>query len=391
MAEVDELSMIALSAYEMIFNKEDEDNEEEEEDIICFHISKENNREEHPKNENYFEETIPRFSLSDFQSHFRMTRTTFEELTLILAQDLSTPKLNVPVPKKLAIAIWTFSNQEVYRSIADRFGVSQSTAWTCMLDVASALCARVQDFIQWPTGEAVERNTREFQAFAGFPGVIGVVDGCHIQISAPHENSASYVNRKGYFSINMQGICDAKMKFIHIYAGCCGSVNDARVWQMSDIAEESGRNYDQYFPAETHILGDKIYPNLFNLLPPYKDYGNLLRVQRYYNLLHARTRQIIERTFALLLGRFRRLKYLYLQNVEYASLIILACCCLHNICISLNDQLDNIPNVEVDDLDEQFDDNGDDAPLPEVQPDNVRFSAEIKRNAIANALYINRE
>ncbi|XP_043469665.1 putative nuclease HARBI1 [Leptopilina heterotoma] len=277
-----------------------------------------------------------------------------------------------------------------FRSIADRFGVAKSTAWQCMLDVATSLCARTGEFIKWPTGEAIERNKQEFLAIAGFPGVIGAIDGCHIQISAPRENPASYVNRHGYSSINMQGICDAKLRFIHVFAGCCGSINDARVWEMSDIKEESERNSETYFPGQSHILGDKIYPVHFNLLPPYKNYGQLLRVQTFYNLLHARTRQVIERTFALLMSRFRRLKYLYLQNVEYASLIILACCCLHNICINLNDFLDGILNVGEDDFDQQLDD-GNDNPLPEVPQDNPRFNPEIKRNVIANMLYLNRE
>ena len=34
-------------------------------------------REHVPKVENYFEETIPRYSLGDFKSHFRMTREQF--------------------------------------------------------------------------------------------------------------------------------------------------------------------------------------------------------------------------------------------------------------------------------------------------------------------------
>ncbi|XP_043474045.1 uncharacterized protein LOC122506114 [Leptopilina heterotoma] len=278
------------------------------------------------------------------------------------------------------------------KSVADRFNVSKSTAWECTMDVATALCADVQHHIRWPRGEEIETNEREFREIDGFPGVIGLVDGCHIEISAPHENAASYINRKGYYSINMQGICDARRRFIDVFAGCPGSVNDARVWQMSDIKQESERNNDDYFSRQTHILGDKIYPTEFNLLPAYKEYGNLLRVQRHYNSVHARTRQIVERTFALLLSRFRRLKYLFLQNVENASLIILACCCLHNICLKLDDMIDEdgIVNAENDDDNEEFD-NDDGARLEEVLPENPRFNAEIKRNIIANALYENRQ
>ena len=36
------------------------------------------------------------------------------------------------------------------------------------------------------------------------PGVFGCIDGTHIRISRPHEWEASYVNRKGYHSINVQ-------------------------------------------------------------------------------------------------------------------------------------------------------------------------------------------
>lgn len=35
----------------------------------------------------------------------------------------------------------------------------------------------------------------------GFSGVIGAIGGTHIKISAPKDNSESYVNRKGFHSI----------------------------------------------------------------------------------------------------------------------------------------------------------------------------------------------
>ncbi|XP_043485209.1 putative nuclease HARBI1 [Leptopilina heterotoma] len=317
-----------------------------------------------------------------------MTRETFETLSLILGSDLDTPQVNVPVVKKLAIAIWTFSNQEVYRSIADRFGVAKSTAWQCMLDVATALCARSKEYIQWPREEVALENEYKFRQICGFPGIIGVVDGCYIQISAPSENPESYVNRHGYYSINFQGICDAEMRFIDVFAGCCGSMNDARVWQLSDIHQESVLHSDDYFPNQCHILGDKAYKLNFNMLTPYKNFGNMPRVQVFYNLLHARTRQIIERAFALLVCRFRRLKYLYLQNVLYASLIILTCCILHNICISFNDIIEDYEIVhDNDNCEVQFD--NDDSIVEVPQRNENRFHPEIKRNIVDNELFAN--
>lgn len=44
-------------------------------------------------------------------------------------------------------------------------------------------------------------------------------------------------------------------------------------------------------------------------------------------------RQVIERSFALLFGRFRRLRYIDMNKTEYIPATILAACVLHNICI----------------------------------------------------------
>lgn len=55
--------------------------------------------------------------MADFQSHFRMTRTTFGELSHQLGLELDTPQAVVPVTKRMTVAIWTFANQEVYRYV----------------------------------------------------------------------------------------------------------------------------------------------------------------------------------------------------------------------------------------------------------------------------------
>lgn len=76
---------------------------------------------------------------------------------------------------------------------------------------------------------SVLEYTISFQKISGYPGVIGAVDGCHIQISKPAEYANSYINRHGYYSINLQGICDTERRFTDVFAGCCGSVHDSTV------------------------------------------------------------------------------------------------------------------------------------------------------------------
>lgn len=38
----------------------------------------------------------------------------------------------------------------------------------------------------------------------GFPQVIGAIDGTHIKIAAPKLNTQSYINRKGFHSMQLQ-------------------------------------------------------------------------------------------------------------------------------------------------------------------------------------------
>ncbi|CAI5678493.1 unnamed protein product [Oreochromis niloticus] len=55
-----------------------------------------------------------------------------------------------------------------------------------------------------PPGEPTRFIKEGFHKIAGFPGVIGCIDGTHIPIIAPSVNEGDYVNRKSFHSINVQ-------------------------------------------------------------------------------------------------------------------------------------------------------------------------------------------
>jgi hypothetical protein len=61
--------------------------------------------------------------------------------------------------------------------------------------------------------------------FSIFAGIIGSIDGSHIPILAPKRYPNSYVNRKHYYSVLLQGVCDDKMLFVDVYAGEPGSTH----------------------------------------------------------------------------------------------------------------------------------------------------------------------
>jgi len=145
----------------------------------------------------------------------------------------------------------------------------------------------------------VQTVVENFRKSKRFPGVIGAIDGSHIPIRAPREDHVSYVNRKGFYSIILQAVCDGQSMFTHCYAGPVGSVHNARVFRNSPAADFLN-SPAQYFPNDTHLIADAAYSLHTHVMVPFKDNGHLTRRQKNYNFRLSSTRMAIERAFGLL-------------------------------------------------------------------------------------------
>ena len=75
-------------------------------------------------------------------------------------------------------------------------------------------------------------------------------------------------------------------------------------------------------------------------MTPYRDNGNLNNEQKHYNFIHSSTRTVIERTFGILKGRFRRLNFIETKDMKTSLNITISRCVLHNICIAHGDNGD---------------------------------------------------
>ncbi|VEN51806.1 unnamed protein product [Callosobruchus maculatus] len=170
-------------------------------------------------------------------------------------------------------------------------------------------------------------------------GVLGAIDGTYVPIKAPQNNPHAYINRKCFYGVTLQAICDHQRKFTDCYTGWPSSVSDTRIFKNSDIYRSCETNPAQYFEQDQYIIGDKAYPVKRWCIPPYIHRGNLLRFQTDFNTVLSKTRQIIERAFALLFGRFRRLRYLDMHRMDLLPATIIGCCVLHNICLNNVDEL----------------------------------------------------
>lgn len=161
--------------------------------------------------------------------------------------------------------------------------------------------------------------------------VIGAIDGTYVVIPAPKEDPEVFRTRKHNFAVTLQAICLATLHFTSCFAGFPGSVSDRRIFDNSPIVKNILRSKSDYFPTNEFIIGDKAYPVLDWCQAPYIRRSVLNDAQELYNHYLSATRQVIERAFALLFGRFRRLKFLDMSKGANIPKTIIACCVLHNL------------------------------------------------------------
>ena len=167
------------------------------------------------------------------------------------------------------------------------------------------------------------------------PHCIDEIDDKHSSIKCPANSGSLYYNYKGFFSLVLLAICDAKYKFTLIGIGSYGSNNDCGILAKSlfdDIkmnlpsAEDLAgfpRNPLNYF-----LAGDEIFPLKAWLLRRHP--GNLTNSQKVFNYRLSKSRHTIENTFGILASRWRIFRRPIKAKVENAQRNSLAAIGLHN-------------------------------------------------------------
>ena len=103
------------------------------------------------------------------------------------------------------------------------------------------------------------------------------------------------LNRKTYFSVLLQGICDVDGNFRDVFIGIPGRVHDARMFRMSPFYQ----NINNKLGNRWKLLGDSAYISLdfTSVLTPKRDNGTLTRRELAANTALSRGRVIIEKYF----------------------------------------------------------------------------------------------
>ncbi|CAH1981438.1 unnamed protein product [Acanthoscelides obtectus] len=183
----------------------------------------------------------------------------------------------------------------------------------------------------------------------GFPGVIGCVDGTHIAISRPAREAHNFYNRKGYYSLNTQIICDDNLKILSLNANFPGSNHDSYIWRHTRVRQYLLQQYLQNRLRGSWLIGDSGYMLEPFLMIPFINPLDGSPESRY-NHCHIRARNCVERCIGVWKCRFRAClqertaKY----SPSFVGSLVNAKAALHNLCIRFNVPLLEAPLLEND-------------------------------------------
>ena len=304
-----------------------------------------------PRRQNWFKNLLASPAL-DFlwKEHFRVTRETFEFLCDLVRVKLQKQQTRFRVPvsveERVGLALWRLATGNSYRSCGLQFGLGKSTAKVICSEFEQAIFDLRDRFIKFPlTSEENGEKIDEFEELYGIPQIVGAIDGCHIDINAPTQNHEDYFNRKQHYSVNLQAIVDANLKFIHATVGYPGSIHDARVLRLSGLYDFAENEQILSCPVRNVsgtdvgplLAEDSAYPLTTWLMKPFPDRGRLTPKQRKFNLKFSTLRCVVEGAFGVLKSRWR----ITLKTIEQKTITlkktVIAACVLHNICIERDD------------------------------------------------------
>ena len=224
---------------------------------------------------------------------------------------------------------------------ANTFGLAINTAAIAISDVCDTITRHLgPKYIQLPQNkEEMTGKVSEFGAKFGMLQAFGCVDGTHIPIVRPKENSQDYFCYKQYYSLNVQAVCDYKGTFMDVECMWPGSVHDGKVFVNSSINRKLQNSelesvFQSVIPGcemiPNYLIGDPAYPLIPFCMKEYDCCRS--NEQAVFNLMLRSARYPIECAFGRFKARWSIMTRKIDLKMETIPKVIYACFVLHNYC-----------------------------------------------------------
>ena len=278
--------------------------------------------------------------------NFRMTHEKFyelvEELRPYISPEQSSPNYRaLTADKKVAVTLYYLKDTGSLGMTANTFGIAICTVSSVIFQVCKAISTVLGPrYLKLPQHESEMRHkVSEFEAKFGMVQAFGCIDGTHIPIKRPVKDPQDYFCYKGFYSLNVQAVCDYRGVFMDVECRWPGSVHDAKVFANSSLnyklrEKKIPATFQTVMPGcdktPNYLIGDPAYP-----LTPYcmKEYETCQKNEQVvFNGLLRAARNPIECSFGRLKARWSILTRKMDLKLESIPTVVYSCFVLHNYC-----------------------------------------------------------
>ncbi|XP_039293495.1 putative nuclease HARBI1 [Nilaparvata lugens] len=267
----------------------------------------------------------------DFITKYRLSKRTVLCVLELIEHKLEFPsdKNDCVSPINQLLCALRFYATGCYQSVSgDLSGFSTATAHRIVHRVSCAIASIREHFLRFPeTPEEIKENQLQFHKIAKFPRVVGAIDCTHIRFGkCPNaEDGEVFRNRKNFFSLNVQAICNANLEMLDIVARWPGSTHDSFIFNNSLIKT----NFENGRYGDALLVGDSGYGCKNYLITPLENC--VTPADHLFNESQIRTRNPIERMFGVWKRRFPAMALGLRLNLENSFPVIVATAVLHNV------------------------------------------------------------
>ncbi|XP_034569697.1 protein ALP1-like [Setaria viridis] len=291
-----------------------------------------------------------------FESVFKMPRKAFDYVCSLVKDEMMVRSSSytfldgtvLSLEDRVAIALRRLNSGGSLVTVGSSVGVNHSTVSLITWRFIEAMEERASHHLRWPDTGEMEKIKSKFEKIHGLPNCCGVVDTTHITmcLSSAEPNCKVWLDQEKNYSMVLQAVIDADMRFTDIVTGWPGSMKESSILHSSGLFKlcEKGERLNgsklkvsDGSEIGEYLIGDAGYPLFPWLMTPYQE-KDLTESNTEFNRRHLAARTVAPRTLAKFKDTWKFLQgEMWRPDKHKLPRIIHVCCLLHNIIIDLQE------------------------------------------------------
>uniref|UniRef100_A0A803KDN9 DDE Tnp4 domain-containing protein n=1 Tax=Xenopus tropicalis TaxID=8364 RepID=A0A803KDN9_XENTR len=278
----------------------------------------------------------------DFHNYLRMSESSFTSLLQAVAPMISKQdtcmRQSIPAEQRLIATLRYLATGRSFEDLKFTTGISAQALGRIIPETCNAIIESLKaEYLKFPSTEVEWKSVaKQFEDYWNFPNCLGAIDGKHVRIQPPTRSGSYYFNYKGYFSIVLLAIVNAKYEFLMVDVGKNGRVSDGGAMEQTFFYQQL-QNDQLHVPSNSDsreglnyaFVADEAFALHKHILKPFPQ-KHLTMERRIFNYRLSRARRVVENAFGILANRFRIFHTAIQLSPNKIDCVVLACCVLHN-------------------------------------------------------------